>query len=130
MNVTSPTVKPEPLMYMVEAAAQRCELRPYDLRKSGKGIAFTLKTSGPHPRYRRLGRYGRTLPGRVCWHGVRDFLRELYGMAPDAKVRTAMATYSGAADFERTYPSTYEARSDYMGYLMAAPADQPCACSE
>lgn len=117
-----------------EAAAQ-VGVRLSGLRQNAKGdgIASTLKTKTTDKprtaRYRRLNsRTGRTAPGRVCWHGTRDFLRAFFARVPDARVRTAMATYKGAADFERTYRDTRDKRSKYMGYLMAAPVDQLCTC--
>lgn len=130
MNVTSKTATQWDLIQAAEATEKQVGLRLYNLRSSGKGIAFTLKTEGPRPKYRRVGRFGRTLPGRVCWHGVRDFLRAFYARVPDARVRTAMATYQDAAHFERSYPNTYEVSAPYMGFHLTAPSDQACACEE
>lgn len=42
----------------------------------------------------------------VCWHGHRAFMRALYRLAPDAIIRTGLATYRGADDFERTHQAT------------------------
>jgi hypothetical protein len=134
MNVTSKTKSPGDLYAAAETAAAKVGVRLYNLRQSGKGIAFTLKTEGPRPKYRRFSRRlhsrseQRTVPGRVCWHGVRDFLRALYDLVPDARVRTAMATYRDSEDFERAYPETYTKESEYMGYMMQAPIYQSCAC--
>lgn len=104
----------------------------YGLRSQRRFPLKTETTDKPRTaRYRRLNsRTGRTAPGRVCWHGTRDFLRAFFARVPDARVRTAMATYKGAADFERTHRDTWDQRADYMGYLMAAPADQMCTCGE
>lgn len=139
MNVTSKTATQGELMDAAERAASQVGVRLYEPRNSGKGVAFTLKTEGPRPKYRRLstlpsyrrdGRGVRTLPGRVCWHGVRDFLRAFYARIPDARVRTAMATYQGAAHFERSYANTFETSAPYMGFHLTAPSDQACACDE
>jgi hypothetical protein len=43
----------------------------------------------------------------ACWHVWRDFLAELFELAPKAVVRTALATYRGRDGFERDFPATY-----------------------
>jgi hypothetical protein len=42
----------------------------------------------------------------VCWHGHRDFMQEVFRRDPDARIKTAMADYRGAADFEAKYHET------------------------
>jgi hypothetical protein len=132
MNVTLPAdARSVDLAQAAHDAAQQVGIRLSEFHyPKGRGIAFTLKTEGPRPRYRRYNTNGRTVPGRVCWHGTRDFLRALYSRVPEAKVRTAMATYKNAADFERSYGATYYRQSEYMGFMMQAPVNQPCACAE
>lgn len=41
----------------------------------------------------------------ACWHAFRDVIRQVFVLAPDAVVKTSMATYT-AANFEATYPAT------------------------
>ncbi len=36
----------------------------------------------------------------VCWHGFRDFFREVYKHEPNAVFQTAMETWRGSVDFE------------------------------
>lgn len=76
----------------IHEAAKQVNVRVYNLRVSGHGFAFTLKT-GQHDRER----------GAVGWDGHRDFFRALYKLAPRAVVRTSMAVYRGAEDFEQEY---------------------------
>jgi hypothetical protein len=92
----------------------------FGIAKDGKGGAPYRRMSDRPPH--------RTLPGRVCWCGHRDYLRALYRLAPGAYVRTAMATYKNAADFERHFPETYHKQAPYMGFHLTAPADQVCTC--
>lgn len=42
----------------------------------------------------------------VCWHGFRDFIREVYKINSTAKIITALATYEDEQHFEVTYPDT------------------------
>jgi hypothetical protein len=121
-------------------------------------VNFTLKTSTDateprtdwrgrrvmRPKYQRTSTYGKhshakgfesvtyhsTVPGAVCWHGHRDMLRALFALAPNAEVRTAMATYSGAAHFEATYRATASGGGSYMGMNQMVPYEQACTCGE
>lgn len=160
MNVTSKTASPERLEYMAEQAAAEVGVRLYNLRESGKGIAFTLKTGEPNeqrvnwrgkpqwsPRYQRLSQRERrssakgtegeifnpVVPGAVCWHGHRDFLRALYRRVPDAKVRTAFITYLDATHFKESYQSTWDGAPDKASRGFAAgyvPYRDACTCEE
>jgi hypothetical protein len=42
----------------------------------------------------------------LCWHGFRDFFRAVFAIEPSARFVTSLATYDGAADFERVFPDT------------------------
>ena len=42
----------------------------------------------------------------VCWHGHREFMRELFKANPDGIIRTAKATYQGSEHFESTHRTT------------------------
>lgn len=123
------------------------------------GIAFTLKTGdkierrkdwrGKYkfmPKYQRYttcerqssakGHEGESfypvVPGAVCWHGHRDFLRAFYALIPNAKIKTAFITYTGARDFEARYRTTYDgAPKDTGGFATyARPYKDACSCEE
>lgn len=158
MNVTSKTHSPYTLETAAIQAAAEVGVRLHNLRESGKGIAFTLKTGEPNeqrinwrgkvqwsPRYQRLSAYPKrstakgfegvefhsVVPGAVCWHGHRDFLRAFYRLVPDAKIRTAFITYQSAEHFEANYESTWDgpcgkSRGSYAGY--ARPYQDACTC--
>lgn len=159
MNVTSKTASTYDLAYAAGAAASEVGVRLYNLRDSGRGIAFTLKTGDPSewredwkgkrklmPKYQREARYGRrstakghegevfypTVPGAVCWHGHRDMIRALYARIPDAKVRTAFTTYQDARHFEDTYRDTYDGpQKDSGGFATYyRPYRDACTCDE
>ena len=162
MNVASKTQSQESLWSAAEDAAQTAGVRVYNLRESGKGIAFTLKT-GEHaeprvdwrgkvklsPRYQRLSQraerstargfegveYQKVVPGAVCWHGHRDFLRAFYALVPDAKIRTAFITYQNAEHFEATYRDTYDGKPNKPARSFAyvsniKPYADACTCGE
>ena len=42
----------------------------------------------------------------VCWHGFRDFIREVYKINSTATIITAYARYEDVTDFEVTYLDT------------------------
>jgi len=136
-------------------------VRLYNLRDSGRGIAFTLKVGEPSelrqdwrgrlklmPRYQRKSTWERlstakgfegvpfypTVPGAVCWHGHRDFLRALYAKIPDAKVHTAFITYLGASDFERRHLETWDgapgSSAEASAFAGARPYQDACTCEE
>lgn len=50
------------------------------------------------------GRGPRYAHGAVCFHGHRDFMREIYKINPQAVIRTKLAAYVGSEGFERVFP--------------------------
>lgn len=79
--------------------------------RGGSVLAFRLNVVNSHGPGHRMtpGMYGRK-PHRLraaCWHAYRDFLAELFRMAPNAVVRTMWATYRGRDGFEMMFPATY-----------------------
>lgn len=160
MNVTSKSKSPSYLMDYAQEAAHAVGVRLYNLRESGRGIAFTLKT-GEHmepredwrgkvklsPKYQRLSQrteistaretegmeYQKVIPGAVCWHGHRDFFRAFYRLVPDAKIRTAFITYQNAQHFEENYERTYDGPPKKAAGSFAGyarPYQDACTCGE
>jgi hypothetical protein len=66
-------------------------------------VSFTLKLADE--RYRRRGFTGRRIAA-VCWHGHRDFMRACFALNPDGRIKSAMADYAGADEFERLFEGT------------------------
>lgn len=60
----------------------------------------------------------------VCWHGHRDFMRALFETAPEARLKTALADYRGADDFEAKFLGT---RGTGNGWNVSY--EQACGCS-
>jgi hypothetical protein len=64
----------------------------------------------------------------VCWHGFRAFFRGVYEVAPDARFKTAMATYDGVEGFEATHPGTGYRNIGSQARLVQA--REACECWE
>lgn len=89
---------------------------PKPLNGKGDRFAFTLRTDPAHPMAghpkappvwtRRAQGSGSVLGGKVCWHGHRAFMAALFALAPDATLRSAFATYRGAAGFRSAHGAT------------------------
>jgi len=114
----------------LRGGSSQAHSRGGEIRARGKGFRVQLCTAGERTpsgrvkpgtaRYRRLSsRDGRTVPGAVCWHGHRDFMRALFARCPEAVIISALATYRGADDFERTHRASAEGDTGPAG---------ECAC--
>jgi hypothetical protein len=71
----------------------------------GKSINFTLRVKSSHALGARISFSGRHIPS-ACWHAHRDFMREVFELAPDAVLTSCRAQYEGKAGFEANYPKT------------------------
>jgi hypothetical protein len=86
------------------------------INPSGTGYRLTLKLHSSNDPFHRHGptrwdyRTGQGTDGKkmnyVCWHGHRAFMRALYMLAPDARIRSGMAYYKGSDHFEQTHGDT------------------------
>lgn len=73
--------------------------------KVGRAVAFTLtvdRSDGPGARRSATGRR----ISAACWHAHRDVLRAIFGVCPDARVKSAVADYRGVEDFEEKFDDT------------------------
>ena len=106
----------------------------YAVTPDGRALRFRLKVNEHERRkdgtlpYQRVSQSTYGTPRRLsalCWHGHRDFMRALFARCPDARLKTALADYRGAEDFEKTYRSTYGNGNQYnLAY------GQACTCEE
>jgi hypothetical protein len=103
------------------------------ITKVGRALQFRLGLGDDKMLYRRLSAgYPSDIRPRkvnaVCWHGHRDFMREVFRINPDARIKSAVADYRGSDDFERTFPGTghYNIGSSYYPTEM----QDACVCQE
>lgn len=83
------------------AALARVNLK--DFHPQGSGFHFTLSLVGE--RWRRRSHLGRRVAS-VCWHGHRAFMEALFGLAPDARLKSTMIDYRGRIDFWARHDAT------------------------
>tara|TARA_R100001443_G_C3343758_1_gene175076 strand:- start:561 stop:1058 length:498 start_codon:yes stop_codon:yes gene_type:complete len=89
---------------------------------------------GPEKKYQRLGFMrkkdnSRSKVNAVCWHGYRDFLKELYEIpGNNFRVVTAQATYNNKQDFYNKFEST---GNNNIGSVMdPLPYRKACNCED
>jgi hypothetical protein len=84
-------------------------------RQGGRVWRLTLRTARDESGKVVWGRRGfarnkdgsrRRVPGPVCWHGHRAFMRALFKVAPHAVIISSLARYNDAEDFERKHGAT------------------------
>ena len=73
-----------------------------NIRTNGNYVQFKVNLIGET--YRKY-RHKRKV-WAVCWHGFRDFIREVYKINSTARIVTMLACYEGKQHFEVTYPDT------------------------
>ena len=105
------------------------------IRRDGRALYFGLRPDpgckdedGNH-RYQRTSASAFHSERRVfavCWHGHRDFMREIFKRDPSARVKTAWADYKGVEDFEEKFPETAYLNVGSMMYPMFA--SEVCTC--
>ncbi len=68
-------------------------------------VCFTLRVRDSKLAGHRVSNTGRRSPS-ACWHLHRDFMIALFDLAPTAKLKSAMATYTGRDNFRDTFEDT------------------------
>ena len=68
-------------------------------------IRFTLAVHDSRAKGARRSAAGRHMP-KASWQAHRDVMRAIFRSDPEAKLQTALATYDGRADFERSFEAT------------------------
>lgn len=111
----------------IEEAAIRAKVKLNEFRTQGRGFRFTLRPIpvAGDPKQKHWQRLNHQLIRRVhavCWHGHREFMRELYALAPDTVIITTFARYEGSAHFEATHAGT---RHHQIGSQM-----EPCSIGD
>lgn len=91
-----------------EDAAAKVGVELYNMRPERKGIAFVLRPKYQSTTFRAINKHrgAHRRKWAVCWHGHRDFMRELFKVNPDAVISSVLATYKGEDDFEHKFEDT------------------------
>lgn len=96
----------------------RFKLEPDAVNQKGTAHRLTLtviRSANPGGRRSSTGRK----VAAACWHVHRDFMKALYGMTPEATIKSALAFYRGVKDFEANFEDT--------GKHNMGSAFEPCA---
>ncbi len=102
----------------------RFRLKPVTTRTPSGRVAVNGR--GPYTALR--SRWGKDrMINAVCWHGHREFYRELFRRAPDAVVTTKLARYT-AATFESVFPAT--GGTNIGSRMEPQRLDHACRCAE
>lgn len=89
------------------------------------GTNFTLAVrSSFGPGARRSGS-GRRMP-KACWHAHRDVMVDIFTLAPDARLTSALADYRGLEDFLAAFPHT--AHTNVGSQMQPAEIGSLCEC--
>lgn len=72
---------------------------------NGRRVRFTIRTRDSKSHGSRRSAAGRRMP-HASWEAHRDVMRALFQVDPAARIKTALATYEGSEDFERSFMST------------------------
>jgi len=83
--------------------------------KSGESNAYAVRLvhdkPGPGTRIyikQTANGYSARRGPAVCWHAHTAFMRAIFEINPDARIKTCVADYRGEEDFESSYMETYE----------------------
>ena len=80
------------------------------------GFNFTLRVKTSKGLGHRLGFTGRKLV-KACWDVHRDFMKNIFGLCPSAKIVSCRAVYDGIDDFQSKFSDTGYAN---IGSIMQA----------
>lgn len=90
-----------------------------------RAIAFTLRVADSKKAgARRSGRGRRTVS--ACWHVHRDIMMKIFGLNPNANLKTVMAHYKDKVSFYDLYPET--ANTNVGSQMQPAYPEELCEC--
>lgn len=131
------TLSPEQIRAVAESVGVRIhsDWAGGGIRKDGRAWNFRLALNsgvkrGKNHRYQRVSvgyRQGERRVAAVCWHGHRDFMRALFALDRDARIKSAIADYRGSEAFERDFPAT--AFNNVGSMMYPTFAKDACTCS-
>lgn len=92
----------------------------------GRSLMFTVRVHTGHGEGAKRSASGRRTAS-ACWHVHRDFMVALFDLAPNARLKTALADYRGRDDFNAKFEKTGEVSA---GSIMAPQQlQQSCDCA-
>ena len=94
---------------------------------SRNAINFTLTVCDSSAQGSRRSNKGRRIAA-ACWHAHRDVMSAIFSQYPDARLKSALADYRGAADFLDTFEATGETNIGSIAQPMRV--DVACNCEE
>lgn len=92
-------------------------------RRPGTNFTLAVKSSfGPGA---RRSWTGRRMP-KACWHAHRDVMIDIFTVAPDSRLTSALADYHGRSDFLHRFPAT--AYTNVGSQMQPAQFGELCDC--
>lgn len=111
-------------------AAANADVRIYNMRDDGNAKRFTLKLADSK-KWQRLSASGFNRERKVnavCWHGHYHFMREVFRINENARIKTSWQDYRGLESFLQDAPMTGFRN---VGSLMfPAQAREVCLCAD
>lgn len=91
----------------------------------GRRFRFTLTVNDSSGEGGRRSNTGRKIAA-ACWHAHRDFFRALYAINPKASIKSALAEYFDAEDFEENFEETGD--RDIGSIMVPQIVREACEC--
>jgi hypothetical protein len=77
-------------------------------KPNGRALSVRLYTNDKDGPGQKFSRYSGRATRAATWEAHRDFMRHVFAVNPNARIKTALADYRGAEDFEDKYLATSE----------------------
>lgn len=94
--------------------------------KIGNWLHFTLRVKDSHEPGAHRAAVSNRRTASACWHAHRDVMRAIFRAAPDAVLKTRLASYRGSEGFEHEFPATGTANAGSM--MQPQPRNTCCDC--
>lgn len=89
-----------------------------NVTRNGGQTRFVLRVKRSDGPGARRAASGRRL-NAATWEAHREVMRQLFAEYPEAHIKSALATYRGREDFERSHEATYEHEVRAAGHTHA-----------
>lgn len=108
----------------VKIAADTSGVRVNELKKEGRALRFTLRLK-EGKKWQRVSHTGRKVAA-VCFHGHLSFMREVFRLCPEARIKTCCADYHSAQELDETAHKAGERNTGSMFYHLEY--QEACLC--